>query len=237
MKTIGSGFILHAKPHGETAAIVTLFSEEIGKIRGLVRGGRKNRAELQTGNLGQFTWQRRLEHQLGTLTWENTHSTAATYLDTPTALAALQYISEVLQTALPEEHAYPNLHIKTKELLNNLKVKDLPTKLAWWELTLLTTIGYGLSLTKETAVPCEEGTALAYVSPNTGRAVSQKMGEPYKEKLLPLPYMFGGLEQEKQRDIATAFQLTGFFINRAMHGKKLESRNFLLTQLSNQMRS
>lgn len=213
--------------------MVTAFSREQGKIRGLVRGGRKKRADLQPGNLGKITWRRRLETQLGTFTWENTASPATTTLRDFCRLQCVQYVAEVLTIVLPEGQSYPAFYDSTDAFLRHLKRPHLPERLACWELLLLAAAGYGLSLSRAEAVPCPSGTPLTYVSPNTGRAVSQAKGTPYKDKLLKLPQLFGGPAQEEREDRATAFQLTGFFLERAVHGRKVQTRQPLVESLLN----
>jgi DNA repair protein RecO (recombination protein O) len=54
-----------------------------------------------------------------------------------------------------------------------------------WELALLRDLGFGLDLT--TCAATGRSDALVYVSPRTGRAVSEAAGEPYRDRLLPLP--------------------------------------------------
>lgn len=210
---------------------MTAFTREQGKIRGLVRGGRKKKADLQPGNLGEVIWRRRLEEQLGTLAWENTASPAATSLHDFARLQCVQYVGEILNVALPEGQAYPAFYDSTAAFLLHLGRPHLAERLACWELLLLAAVGYGLSLSQAGAVPCASGTQLAYVSPNTGRAVSLARGEPYQDKLLKLPQLFGGPAQEERVDRETAFILTGFFLERAVHGKKIQTRQPLVESL------
>src|SRR4029077_16842671 len=63
-----TGFVLTARRHGESAAIVELLTEAHGRRAGLVRGGQspKRRALLQPGNLVAASWRGRLPEHLGT---------------------------------------------------------------------------------------------------------------------------------------------------------------------------
>ncbi len=211
--------ILQVRPFGEQDALVSVFSATEGKVKALARRQRKQAAALQPGNIGHMTWRRRLEHQLGTLTWENSHAIAALAFQNSCHLQAVRYITDILESALPEGHAYTAFYHKTTHFLQTLAEPHLSERLALFELNLLTTIGYGLSLRQETAVPCQSGTPLMYVSPNTGRAVSQAMGAPYADKLLPLPALFGGAYPEGE-DTENALGLTGFFLQRALQQHK-----------------
>ena len=67
---------------------------------------------------------------------------------------------------------------------------------------------------------------LVYVSPKSGRAVSRAAGAPWHDRLLALPAFFGedGGPQPSADDLAAAFALTGFFLDRhlyAPHGTTL----------------
>ncbi len=220
--------MLACRAHGEGGAIITVFSQQQGVVSGLVRGGRKKRAELQAGNFGNIVWKRRLETQLGTIQWELLRNYSVPILEDIKRLQALQYAVEVLRLLLPEGESYFKLYEQTLDFLDSFLDDGFEKRLVFWELGLLMAVGYGLSLTEKDAVPCEQKTALAYVSPNTGRAVSLVVGADYKDKLLTLPHLFGGLKHEEEDDLMAAFSLTGFFIDRALQGKSVPTRKALL---------
>ena len=66
------GYILSVKKHGETSAIIDVFTPEKGRHLGLVRGGvsRRSRPVLQPGNKVKVLWRGRLSEHLGTYTVE-----------------------------------------------------------------------------------------------------------------------------------------------------------------------
>ncbi len=55
---------------------------------------------------------------------------------------------------------------------------------------------------------------LVYVSPKSGRAVSRAAGEPWKDRLLPLPAFLRWRGGHRPGDVAAGFRLTGFFLAR-----------------------
>ena len=61
------GIVLAARPHGETAAILELFTRAHGRHLGVVHGGRSRnmRPVLQPGNRVTATWRARLDEHLG----------------------------------------------------------------------------------------------------------------------------------------------------------------------------
>ena len=73
------GVILSVRPHGETAAVVELFTRTHGRHLGLVHGGRSRKARpvLQIGNHVDASWKARLSEHLGHVSLELRHGYAA----------------------------------------------------------------------------------------------------------------------------------------------------------------
>ena len=83
----------------------------------------------------------------------------------------------------------------------------------FWEMNLLSDIGYGLDLS-ECAVTSNLKD-LSYVSPSSGRAVTEKGAGDYKSKLLPLPKFVTCYENNySNSDIYNGLNLTEFFFKK-----------------------
>jgi len=50
MKITTTGIVLYVRPHGESTAIVSVFTPDMGRVKGLVKGARKKADILQPGN-------------------------------------------------------------------------------------------------------------------------------------------------------------------------------------------
>jgi DNA repair protein RecO (recombination protein O) len=210
------GVILSVRPHGETAAVVELFTREHGRHLGLVYGGRsrKLRPVLQIGNHVEAVWKARLPDHLGHFTLELRHGYAAQAMDHAAALAALTSIA-ALARLLPERDPHPHLYEVTQFVLSYLHDPEVwPALLVRWELVLLEELGFGLDLA--TCALTGTGSDLAYVSPRSGRAVSEAAAEPYKERLLRLPAFLrgGGAVSVTDEDVQAGLALTGHFLTR-----------------------
>jgi DNA repair protein RecO (recombination protein O) len=82
-----------------------------------------------------------------------------------------------------------------------------------WELEFLADMGFGLDLSECAATGATEG--LIYVSPKSGRAVSEEAGEPYADKLFRLPaFLIDDQATASRDDIADGFRLSGYFLDR-----------------------
>jgi DNA repair protein RecO (recombination protein O) len=214
--------ILSVRPHGETAAVVELLSREHGRHLGLVHGGRSRKARpvLQTGNHVDATWKARLAEALGMFTIEPRRAFAAEVMDDPAALAALSSLCS-LARLLPERDPHAGLYEVTLFVLGFLDDPSVwPALMVRWELALLSDLGFGLDLASCASTGATDD--LIYVSPKSGRAVSRAAGEPYKERLLPLPAFLAGRAEASvtPADLAAGFALTGHFLEtRVLHAR------------------
>ncbi|MDX2307307.1 MAG: DNA repair protein RecO [Hyphomicrobium sp.] len=214
MEWSDEAIVLSVKPHGETAAVVELLTRQHGRHMGLVHGGRsrKSRPVLMSGNHVSATWKARLADQLGHVAIELRRGFAASAMERPGALAALTSMCALMH-ALPERDPHPALYEVTLFVLGFLDDDDVwPALYVRWELTLLEELGYGLDLAHCAATGTNDN--LIYVSPKTGRAVSASAGEPYRDRLLPLPQFLtpGRPEAPTRADVAAGLKLTGYFL-------------------------
>lgn len=214
MEWSDEGIVLAVRKHGESGAIVSLLTHAHGRHAGLVRGGasRRMRGFLQPGNTVAATWRARLEEHLGSLTVEPVVSRAVLY-DRPGPLAAMASATALLESALPERAPQPELYDLLADLLEALDRPGWAESYIRWELRLLADLGFGLDLASCAATGGNDG--LAWVSPKSGRAVSLSAGEPWRDKLLPLPRFLspqGGRPDLGQLD--EGLRLTGWFLER-----------------------
>ncbi|NQW10596.1 MAG: DNA repair protein RecO [Alphaproteobacteria bacterium] len=220
------GIVLAARPHGEGSAVVTLLTRAHGRHAGLVRGAFSGRARgvYQPGNRINAEWRARLSEHLGNYTGELSAGHAAAVLDDPLKLAGLSSACAVADASLPEREPHPRVHDGLAALLDAMVMDGIGD--AWiaayvsWEIGLLADLGYGLDLDACAATGSNDD--LAYVSPRSGRAVSLAAGEPYRDKLLPLPRFLVGAGGGDPDDLFAGLALSGFFLERhvfATHGR------------------
>lgn len=207
------GFLLETRLHGEADARIEVFSALHGRHVGMVRGGGSRRMApvLQPGAQLDLTWRARLEEHMGTFTAELVRSRAAIVLEDRLALAGLASICALCRYALPERMAYPGLYAATCALLDRLGQDGWLRDYCLWELQLLEETGFGLDLAQCAVTGAVDD--LAYVSPRTGRAVTQIGAGDYATRLLVYPQALlsgHGFDLEGAR---TALDLSGFFLH------------------------
>lgn len=206
------GALLSVRSHGETAAIIEVFTASHGRHAGVVRGGasRKIAPILQPGAQLDVTWRGRLEEHIGTFTVEPLKSRAGILADR-LALAGLNSVCALLHFALPEREAHPGLYAASIALLDRLgAAPDWVLAYLRWELMLLEDLGYGLDLTSCAVTGGRED--LAYVSPKSGRAVSRVAAGEWASRLLPLPAALLGQGPAAPQELRDGLAVTGHFL-------------------------
>lgn len=211
------GIVLSARAHGEGGAIVSLLTENNGRHAGYVHGAMssKKRGMLEIGSQVNATWSARLSDSLGTYALEAERGLPDGVLENSLKLAALLSACGLCDAALPEREGHSGLYHGFIALMEMLQTDHWGAAYLMWEISLLRELGFHLELDK-----CAGGgdiDTLCYVSPKTGRAVSQAQGEIYKEKLLELPNFLRPENARKgeagdDADVMIGLKMTGYFL-------------------------
>ncbi|MBB5693503.1 DNA repair protein RecO [Muricoccus pecuniae] len=221
MEWTAPAIVLESRPLGEGGAVISLLTEEHGRHAGMARGG-ASRAQTPVwlpGNLVEARWMARLSDQLGHLSGELVHPTAALAMDDPLALALLSSACAVAAEALPEREPHPAAFRALVPILAHLGrgAEEVLPDLVHWEVLLLAELGYGLDLARCAVTGEAEG--LTHVSPKSGRAVRAEVAAPYADRMLPLPpFMRDPSRPSGPKDWSDALRLTGHFLARDAFG-------------------
>src|SRR6056297_1271601 len=183
------GILLAVRRHGETAAILEVFTEGQGRHVGVVPGGASRRMApiLQPGAQLDVTWRARL------------------------SLAGLGAVCALLSCCLPERAPYPARYARSLALLDGLGADRWGDAYLGWELALLAEMGFGLSL--DACAVTEKTNELTYVSPRTGRAVSRQAAGDWADRLLPLPSCLTGMPSQSPAELSAGLRTTGHFLS------------------------
>src|SRR5262249_36995154 len=135
------------------------------------------------------------------------------------AVYGITYLAALCRL-LPERDPHPEVFAELSPMLDRLGERVLVAALvARFELSLLADLGFGLDLSECAATGAEA--ELVYVSPKSGRAVSRAAGQPWHDKLLPLPEFLRSAQSAPPpasdlaaQELTDAFALTGFFLAR-----------------------
>jgi DNA repair protein RecO (recombination protein O) len=216
------GIVIGVRRLGESHVILEAMTRHHGRHLGVVKGGRSRRMQpaLQAGNSCALTWRARIDEQLGHYNVEPTTLRAATMMASAVALYAVSTLGALIRL-LPERDPHPALYDALRIVLDRLDQPQLAAPLlVRFELALLSELGFGLDLNECVATGKVED--LIYVSPKSGRAVSAEAGEPYKDRLLPLPAFLQEQRSEfpDRTSLHHGLALTGYFLERHLFGPR-----------------
>ena len=207
------GALLAVRPHGESAAIIEVFTAAHGRHAGVVRGGTSRRMApmLQPGTQLSVEWHARLEEHLGSFRVEPVKSRAAATMGERRALYGLGAACALLSFSLPEREPHPELYRATQHLFDAMGADPRwPALYLLWELALLEELGFALDLSRCAVTGAADD--LVFVSPKSGRAVSRAGAGEWADRLLPLPPCLLGQAPSHPREVVAGLATTGYFL-------------------------
>ncbi len=153
------GILISVRRHGESAAIIEVFTAGHGRHAGVVRGGASRRMTpvLQPGAHLALEWSARLEDHIGHFRVDPIRAYTTVLMADRAALATLASMAALITTTLPERAAHPALYARSLDLLGALgSAPDWPARYAAWELALLAELGFGLDLARLCRHRCDQ---------------------------------------------------------------------------------
>jgi DNA repair protein RecO (recombination protein O) len=207
-------FVIAARAHGDTGAVVELLTRDHGRRAAYVAGGASRRMKpfLQAGARVVADVRARTSEHLGSARLEPVGEGPSALFDDSLALTGLAAAAAVAQGALPEREPHPGAFLALEALIGAFAVPEVwPAVFVRFEAGLLEDLGFGLDLSRCAATGAVDD--LVWVSPRTGRAVSRAAGEPYADKLLKLPpFLLGAQAGLGEGDVGSGLELTGHFL-------------------------
>lgn len=217
MRWESNGLILNFSKYNEKSYILEIFTEEHGKHKGIIRGlhSKNKRSIIEPGNEVFATWSGRLETHLGNYNVEPIKLWSSHILQFKDKLSAISSICSLISLTMAERQPNPLIYFSSKKLIEIVAStrEDWIREYVFWEMQLLSEIGYGLDL--ERCAVTSKSSDLVYVSPSSGRAVTNEGAGDFKNKLLPLPkFMTDFKANYDNDDIYNALNLTEFFFKK-----------------------
>ena len=217
MRWESNGLILNFFKYNEKSYILEIFTEEHGKHKGIIRGlhSKNKRSIIEPGNEVFATWSGRLETHLGNYNVEPIKLWSSHILQFKDKLSAISSICSLISLTMAERQPNPLIYFSSKKLIEIVAStrNDWIREYVFWEMQLLSEIGYGLDL--ERCAVTSKSSDLVYVSPSSGRAVTNEGAGDFRNKLLPLPkFMTDFKANYDNDDIYNALNLTEFFFNK-----------------------
>ena len=208
------GILLATRPFGETSLIIDVFTPGHGKSSGVVRGGQSKKLKpiLQIGAQIDLTWKARLEEHLGSFQVELIRSRTANVMNDRLLLAGMLSSATLINRFFPTGQVYKEFYKSSENLFDLLQFPDIWTLGYFkWELEFLETLGFGLDLEKCAVTGSTED--LKFISPKSGRAVSNAAAGDWSSKLLPFPIAASG-QVNSLEDVLDGLKVSQFFLEK-----------------------
>ncbi len=144
------GYLLSKKKFRENAVIISVFTQNYGKINGIVYGGtsRKIKNYLQIGNKIFIMHNAKNRNKLGYLKTEIIEPISPRYFNDKKRSYLLLSITELLNSLLPDEENYKNIYLSLNNLIKSLENKNWPIIYSFWEVNLIKELGFGFKTDK-----------------------------------------------------------------------------------------
>ncbi len=220
MKWQDTGVIVHKHRYAETKSIVTIFTKDNGKYKGVINVSKSNRGLLEQGNIVQASWNARLEEHLGCWKIEELYSPIPYIVNCSLSLQLVSAACALLEQNLPERDKASDLYSVFINLLKSFSLKSIQISLQYYclfEIALLEYCGFRLDMSKCVVTGSQDD--LAYLSPKSGCAVSVQKGKPYADKLFKLPgFLVTQTISEKSitslQEVMNSIRISSYFLNR-----------------------
>ena len=204
MKWQDKGYLLSINKYNENSAIADFFTENNGKVSGVIFGAtsKKIKNYLLIGNKFHLNFNFKQDSKLGYFKTEIDKATTPNYLENKKKLFCIIYTMNLIKTLTVDNETNKNIY----QLLNNFF--ELLNKDNWlvffifWELNFYKTIGYDIDFKN-------------YVT-NTIIDGDEKFIVESTKKTIPNFLVNNDLNTKNENDIFSAFKIVGEFLDKSI---------------------
>ena len=146
------GFILSKRKFRENAIILEVFTNNSGKVSGIVYGGtsRKVKNYLQLSNKIYVNYISKNDNKIGYFKTELIEVVAPKYFSEKNKILCLNSITSMLRVLLPENQQYKNIYNSLNNLFKFMNNQNWLINYVNWELNLISNLGFGFDTKKFT---------------------------------------------------------------------------------------
>ena len=204
MKWQDKGYLLSINKYNENSAIAEFFTENNGKVSGVIFGAtsKKIKNYLLLGNKFHLNFNFKQDSKLGYFKIEIDKATTPNYLENKKKLFCIIYTMNLIKTLTVDNETNKNIY----QLLNNFF--ELLNKDNWlvffifWELNFYKTIGYDIDFKN-------------YVT-NTIIDGDEKFIVESTKKTIPNFLVNNDINTKNENDIFSAFKIVGEFLDKSI---------------------
>ena len=142
------GFLVSKNRYNENSLITEIFTKEHGKVSGIIFGGtsKKIKNYLQVGNLLYTTYNSKTVNRIGYFKIEIFKAFSPIYFDDPHKLNCIASAMNLIKSLTADSQTNENVYKLINDFYKILSQTDWLKKYVFWELELLSVLGFNLDL-------------------------------------------------------------------------------------------
>ena len=142
------GFLVSKNRYNENSLITEIFTKEHGKVSGIIFGGtsKKIKNYLQVGNLLYTTYNSKTVNRIGYFKIEIFKAFSPIYFDDPQKLNCISSAMNLIKILTADSQSNEKVYRLINDFYKILSETDWLKKYVFWELELLSVLGFNLDL-------------------------------------------------------------------------------------------
>ena len=190
------GYLLSKNKFGENSIIAEFFTENHGKISGVIYGAtsKKIRNYLQIGNKFHINYNSKNENKLGYLNIEIEKILTPLFFEDKKKLSCIVSSMSLVKLLTVDNQSNANIYKLIQDFYNFLENKNWINKLIFWELELLKLIGYDLELKNIVKEEIIDDKKLYFVSSSDEKKYIPNFLVEKNNEVVDFNQMFSGLK-------------------------------------------
>ena len=200
-----NGYLLSKNKYGENSVIAEFFTENHGKISGIIYGAtsKKIRNYLQLGNKFYINYNSKTENKVGYFKVEVAKLNTPHYLDDKIKLSSIIYAMNLIKLLTAENQSNLKVYTSIEDFYNFLSEDKWIKNFILWELNIFKNLGYHLDF-KNYAV-------------NTNvNGVEQYVVKTDSSRVIPNFLVDNNLSPKNKDEIIISLRLIGDFLEKTI---------------------
>jgi DNA repair protein RecO (recombination protein O) len=201
-----TGFLLSKNRYNENSIIAEIFTKERGKVSGIIFGGtsKKIKNYLQVGNLLYTNYNSKSVNRIGYFKIEIFKAFTPIYFDDPKKLNCISSSMNLIKILTADSQRNEDIYKSINDLYKILEEPDWLKRYIFWELNLLSILGFNLDLKQMVNKEILDNKTVYFAKSSTER------------KLVPNFLIDKNENQENIKDLLNGLKLVGDFLDKTI---------------------
>ena len=201
-----TGFLLSKNRYNENSLITEIFTKERGKVSGIIFGGtsKKIKNYLQVGNLLYTNYNSKSVNRIGYFKIEIFKAFTPIYFDDPKKLNCISSSMNLIKILTADSQKNEDIYKSINNLFKILEEPDWLKKYIFWELNLLSILGFNLDLKQMVNKEILDNKTVYFAKSST------------EKRLVPNFLIDKDENQENTKDLLNGLKLVGDFLDKTI---------------------